>query len=94
MKINLKLILGILVIVIIVAALSIWLLPGEGTVTGAAVGATTTAGEDCPTGEDFQTISQCKAWKNSGIKAKGLEILTDDSLDKFCDKIFEMYPDC
>lgn len=96
MKLNLKLILGILVIVIIVAALSIWLLPGsEEEITGAAVsGGVATEVSDCPVGNDLKILNQCKAWKNSGVKVKELEILTDDSLDKFCDKIIEMYPSC
>ena len=95
MTLNLKLILSIVVVIIVVAGLGIWLLPGdESEITGAAVGATTTAGEECPTGDDFQIISQCKAWTNSRVKAAGLEILSDDSLDEFCDKILKIYPNC
>jgi hypothetical protein len=95
MKRGLILVLGIMILVIVVAGLWILVSPGnrEG-ITGAMAGVVTVAGEKCPAGDDFKTVSQCKVWKSSGIKAKEFQILTDDSLNKFCNKVLELYPEC
>ena len=84
-----------MVLIIIVAAIGIWLLPGdESGVTGAAVGVKAAASSGCPTGEDLETLNQCKTWKESGKKTGDLVEIPNDLITTFCNKFLDMYPKC